>query len=216
MTYIWCHSADKQHRQLNGGIVHVKAGKPFEDFAIHQNLLCHCSPFFKAAFTSNFKESKDGVMELPGTAADVFKLFCHRLYSGSFWESDEDHDSSTLKRLIRLYIFADMARIPQLMNGTLRALEEVMGALDTCAIGELKYVWRNTTTTSPLRRFLIDVCVWGLNKSAYAEDFSDHYTKEICMALLQAWAAKDEGQPESGPLLDMSNYDVQEEDDNKN
>lgn len=68
-----------QSRLLGYSIVHIKVGDDLKDFGIHKDLICHHSPYFKAAFHSGFEESITGIMRLPETKPEVFELFYHWL-----------------------------------------------------------------------------------------------------------------------------------------
>ena len=45
-----------------------------KSFYVHLDLLCDTSPFFKAAFTKNFKETFEKEMSLPEDDESIFEL----------------------------------------------------------------------------------------------------------------------------------------------
>lgn len=55
-------------------------GENQKSFYVHLDLLCGTSPFFKAAFTKNFKETFEKEMSLPEDDESIFELFTHWLY----------------------------------------------------------------------------------------------------------------------------------------
>ncbi|KAF7858872.1 hypothetical protein EAF04_008914 [Stromatinia cepivora] len=73
--------SEKLNKLLGHTIVHVKVGDDLKDFGIHKDLICHYSPYFKAAFNSGLEESITGIMKLPETKPEVFELFYHWLYN---------------------------------------------------------------------------------------------------------------------------------------
>lgn len=60
-----------------GEIIEVKVGTgpSSQTFIVHKGAASFYSGYFEAAIKSNFKEGKEGVIELPTEDAQVFKLF---------------------------------------------------------------------------------------------------------------------------------------------
>lgn len=56
-------------------------GEDLQDFGVHKSLICHHSPYFKAAFNSGFEETTTGIIKLPDVKVEVFELFFHWLYT---------------------------------------------------------------------------------------------------------------------------------------
>ena len=65
---------------LYDSIVHVLVGPQKPKFGMDKGLLCYHSPFFKAAFTSPYKEAFDGILVLEDESHHVFSLFNHWAY----------------------------------------------------------------------------------------------------------------------------------------
>lgn len=102
---------------MGHAMVHIRVGEEEQDFCVHKNLICHYSPYFKTAFNIGLEEDKRGIMKLPETEVEVFELFQGRLYTQSLWDQSADgEDWLKTNDLMKLYIFADMARIPALKN----------------------------------------------------------------------------------------------------
>jgi hypothetical protein len=82
-------------------------------FVIHKHLICHHSPFFAAAFNSNFKEGITQEMTID-VDHKVFGLFVNWLYNKVILgASGEQPDLPTLAHL---WILADRVLIPKLQN----------------------------------------------------------------------------------------------------
>jgi hypothetical protein len=71
----------------------------------------YCSPYFRVALGSGFEEAKTGVMKLPKTDATFFEIFYGWLYRRKLWSKDAKEED-----LVKLYVFADMPRIPSLQK----------------------------------------------------------------------------------------------------
>jgi hypothetical protein len=81
-------------RPLGRDIVHIKVGEEEQD-----------------ALSSGFEEAKTGVMKLPQTDATFFDIFYGWLYRQKLWSKDAKEED-----LVKLYVFADMPRIPSLQK----------------------------------------------------------------------------------------------------
>lgn len=153
------------------------------DFGVHKSLLCHYSPYFKAAFTSGFEETHSGIMRLPETRTKVFQLFNDWLYtqdSESILDTSQPEDQWTHSdHIVQLCVFADMALIPGLKNQCIDAIRKKSLAKNLFPYHLSRYVWENTTEKSLLRKFYIDEFVWGASASVFSSP-EKHLTWEIC------------------------------------
>lgn len=71
-----------------------------------------------------------------------------------------------MENLLKLYVFADMARIPRLMNQAVDAIRSISDKTSLLpATSTFGYVWENTNAESPIRRLLIHWMVWYLTRS---------------------------------------------------
>jgi hypothetical protein len=82
-------------------------------FVIHKHLICHHSPFFSAAFNSNFEEGITQEMTID-MDLNAFGLFVNWLYNQVIL--DASGEQPDLPTLAHLWIFADRVLIPQLQN----------------------------------------------------------------------------------------------------
>jgi len=127
-------------------------GEKEQDFGVHKDLICHHSPYFKAAFTSGFEEAKTGIMKLPEAEVGTFQLFYDWLYTQTLWDQKDDKaDWPREWQLVRLYIFADMTSIISLMNQCLETMNTISNACGMIQMSCSHYVWENTLIGSPLR-----------------------------------------------------------------
>ncbi|TGO27258.1 hypothetical protein BPAE_0045g00570 [Botrytis paeoniae] len=71
----------KVTRWLGSFIVHIHVGSSSQEFAVHKDLICYTSPFFRAAFTSGFRKKNTGTIKLPKIDTEIFDLFMGWLYT---------------------------------------------------------------------------------------------------------------------------------------
>ncbi|CBX92280.1 hypothetical protein IAQ61_000461 [Plenodomus lingam] len=123
----------------NAVFAKIVVGFDKAEFTIHQDLLTHHSPFFRAALTGKFEESETKEVVLADTKPEIVEFFVHWLYYGRFpedrddaalvdlWTCDDEKGSRKKTRnLIRLYIFCDKYDVPQLRHTVMDELYSVM------------------------------------------------------------------------------------------
>ncbi|KAK0120105.1 hypothetical protein ONS95_011515 [Cadophora gregata] len=199
-------------------IVHIRVGPELKDFGVHKDLIYHYSPYFKAVFNSGFEETKTGVMNLAETGVKPFELFVSWLYTQSVWNnSDHEETWPDIDDLVKLYILADMAQVPSLMNQTLDAMQDISDLkTDFPSVGVLAFIWNYTLDTSQLRRLVIDWIVWNVDEFSIYADWVSELPNNCILEVLKAagkitkrYRQTDEGY-NANPLLTMTNYHVPE------
>lgn len=81
-----------------------------------------------------------------------------------------------MENLLRLYMFADMARIPGLKNDCIKKYYEFNVASGYITTDWLTYVWQYTTKTHLIRKFFLDLLTWETDTQVIAlrsRDFPD-------------------------------------------
>ncbi|KAI8934367.1 hypothetical protein NX059_009102 [Plenodomus lindquistii] len=161
----------------------VLVGKNRAVFHIHQDLLTHHSPFFRAALTGGFEEAQKNEVVLSDTGVNTFEIFVHWLYYGRF-PTIEDNEalfqrwscgSSDSELLIKIYIFCEKYNAPQLKRLAMDKLFYWVTGSGEChdlpSDAEVGYAFGNLSEESGLCRFIVDVhChfanagVWDLTK----------------------------------------------------
>ncbi|KAF8852846.1 hypothetical protein BDZ45DRAFT_558213, partial [Acephala macrosclerotiorum] len=61
--------------------VKINVGAEKQPFNVLKSLICHHSPFFKAAFTGSFVEAQEQSMDLEDVEVPIFTLFVDWLYT---------------------------------------------------------------------------------------------------------------------------------------
>jgi hypothetical protein len=120
-------------------IIYVGPGK--EEFKLSKSLLCHLSPFFRAAFEGEFKEGQEQTMELLDDDVDAFNHVVSYIYRGIFGgEKLHQHQfagvrpATKLPTVIHLLELSERLQIPD---------------MKVAALAELVWALRNNDSTKP-------------------------------------------------------------------
>ncbi|KAF7941719.1 uncharacterized protein EAE97_006556 [Botrytis byssoidea] len=189
-------------KSIGREVVHAKVGKDLQDFGVHKSLICHFSPFFKAAFTSGFEETTTGIIKLADVDVEVFELFFRWLYTQQIGEAEQDEvefalsidDAKTshdyklhVGTLLRLYIFADMIKVPTLKNDCIEKVSR-MGSSEKEYLTEsenVHYVWEHTREGDLIRKLFIDTIIWDLGVTSFSKTL-DQLSEEVRFAIFLA------------------------------
>lgn len=98
-------------------------------YCIHEDLLTHCSGYFRAAFTGSFKKAEEKQLHLEDVTGKTFDIFVDWLYRlnlpgrKSSYAKDkggEEHESFLDSyEITKIHIFADRYDIPDLQRDTI-------------------------------------------------------------------------------------------------
>ncbi|OCK86815.1 uncharacterized protein K441DRAFT_649705, partial [Cenococcum geophilum 1.58] len=111
-------------------IVTIEVGQEKKAHYIHEDLLAHCSGYFRAVFTGSFKEAEEKQLHLEDVTGETFDVFVDWLYQRnlpgqkeSHYAEDKDGEEhgSFLDQheIIKIHIFADRYDIPDLQRDTI-------------------------------------------------------------------------------------------------
>ncbi|KAF8852850.1 hypothetical protein BDZ45DRAFT_694719 [Acephala macrosclerotiorum] len=116
-------------RRTKKGILHFRGPQTFvtiivgaekEKFSVLKQLISHHSPFFEAAFDSNFIEGKTRAMVLVDVEPDIFSLLVNWLYLQKLQHSD---GRPVVKlELAKLWNLAEYCLMPRLQNEAMPAI----------------------------------------------------------------------------------------------
>lgn len=178
------------------------AGKAF---IIHENVICHHSAFFRAAFTGRFREAQNLSLTFTDTSEEVFGIFVQWLYTQTIQDSKAQLPSREL--LFELWILADKILVPALQNQTIEALNELRITTSIIEISDIRHVYQNTASGSPLRRLLVDQCAYHLKPDELL-DYSEIFPREFLLDIT-AMFLRGRGLAKKPP--NMSTYYVEED-----
>jgi len=116
----------------------------------------------------SWKES-EGTVRLPEEVSETFGMYVDWLYSGKIFceEKDDEHlpgtevvNSCGLTRLTHLYLLGDKLQDRKLRNAIVDAMIKRVVATNRFPTGEACKLYAGTTTSSIMRRLLVDFYVW--------------------------------------------------------
>jgi hypothetical protein len=119
-------------RFLAGTTVTIHVGEDRHEFKLSKDLLCHVSPFFKAAFEGEFKEGKEQTMELLDDNVQAFEHIVSYIYRGDFGRSTTQMKTDcycSIKNLsIAIYLveLAERLQISDMKHAALHSLVSIL------------------------------------------------------------------------------------------
>ncbi|KAF7929325.1 uncharacterized protein EAE98_005244 [Botrytis deweyae] len=148
---------------LGNELVTITIGKEKQKFTLHKQLLCESVDYFRGAFSvGGFQESHSSCMDMPEDDPEAFELFLHWLYRGEVRRATKLTD---IDQFLKLYVFSEKLCLNEVANKTMDAIQEMnydLYTLPKCSLEQLDGVWRNTSSTSPLRKWLIHLLVYNV------------------------------------------------------
>ena len=153
-------------------------------FQIHEAVLFNVSPVFRAAFTSDFKESAERQMSLPEDDAELFNLMVEWLYSRHYDMSpptgDRYIDCARFMQPTRLYVLADKYAITKLKNHIAEILFSAMKLRGSAGpdTDTVAYAYRNLPRTSGFRKLLVDFHACNIKHDWYEQASSKRFLQK--------------------------------------
>ncbi|KAI9716702.1 MAG: hypothetical protein M1812_005240 [Candelaria pacifica] len=170
-------------RGLFKTIVKVHVGPQKQSFDVHEELLCHVSPFFQAALEGHFKEATTQVVELPEDSPDTFQYFIQWLYRLDLSHEAHDGGNPRFTQLHRLYVLADKLQIKALKNlitDHVLAVSDRSNLLPTDtaeAFSELP--------EGGLRELALDLFLWFAGEDFNPKKFDREFLEELVMRTMR-------------------------------
>ncbi|KAL6716042.1 hypothetical protein ACLMJK_007004 [Lecanora helva] len=200
-------SGTAEHKFCDVPTVKLLVGPDKAAFTVHRNQLCEASPFFKAAFMSEFKEGAEQEMELPEDDVTIVDLFVQWIYTGQCRFSTRfelllrlptlamDDEEECFHEPIRLYIFSDRYSVPALRKHVLERLltyAKNTGFNFRPPKSIVEYVYENTCQGSGLRRFIVNWHAWCADPEHLSESAAEvlflkvpEFTMDLLIAILK-------------------------------
>ncbi|KAH6671058.1 hypothetical protein B0J14DRAFT_484955, partial [Halenospora varia] len=140
-------------RTLGTELVTVHVGAKRKTFAVHKNLLCDTSTFFRNAFDGPFKEGADGVMYMPEDDPTIFELFVNWLYRDTLPEMPKEEFK---EQILSLSVLADKICSTRLSNSIVDYVQDSFRKEDLFFTDDsLVEIYSQTPDSSKLRQFAI-------------------------------------------------------------
>jgi len=131
---------------------------------VHRKLLCQYSEFCRLRFQETQPSSASDEIVLPTTEEKAFDSVLRWLYHGNL-----GHVTVGINRLYLIYYLAEELGISLLGNQVMDTIRERYRSnpspgLSYPGIGRIQEVYRRTTRSSPLRRFVVQAAYWKVMK----------------------------------------------------
>lgn len=145
-------------RLLSGPLMDVYVGESKRHWALHRNLLCHHSSFFKDFVDEDTKKKPGGKLELTGYDPRAFELLVKWLYQGKIDDVSDmpmDKKWDYADACQKLYLLCDKIGLPQLKNFAIDQFRK--GCFEAGLVPgpeEMKPIYDSTPCSSPFRKLV--------------------------------------------------------------
>ncbi|KEQ67836.1 uncharacterized protein M437DRAFT_38468 [Aureobasidium melanogenum CBS 110374] len=197
-------------------MIRVGRGKNTTPFAIHKNVLEHCSPFFKSVWNpdrdtntthgtnaredSSGSETESGWVRVPGTNTrrliefelDVnvaaFRLYAEWVYSGYIPQGPlrVNAEDVDFSTIGQAYILGEKLQDEKFRNAIVDLLLETIITQGNMDLTLPTLVFKETSASAPLRKLLVDLYVWYGHKDWLKPDGSKTSTSSVFLSDLSA------------------------------
>ncbi|KAI5195716.1 hypothetical protein AUEXF2481DRAFT_4537 [Aureobasidium subglaciale EXF-2481] len=207
--------------------VHVTSGLRGHgamDFGIHQNILEHCSPFFKALLTADSapslikNEDEPVVPQSPKVNAVIcleadpaaFKLYTEWVYSGHLVSETIRIQDTRLDALGQAYLLGEKLLDCEFKNAVVDAILNQIIVEGRVDLTLPNLIFDKPCHTSPLRKLLVDLHVWYGHKDWLKRDTSEapisaRFTADLPAALLDRHG-HDQARRDQVPVISTCKY----------
>ncbi|KAI5242433.1 hypothetical protein E4T42_07668 [Aureobasidium subglaciale] len=182
--------------------VHVTSGLRGHgamDFGIHQNILEHCSPFFKALLTADSapslikNEDEPVVPQSPKVNAVIcleadlaaFKLYTEWVYSGHLVSETIRIQDTKLDALGQAYLLGEKLLDCEFENAVVDAILNQIIVEGRVDLTLPNLIFDKTCHTSPLRKLLVDLHVWYGHKDWLKRILLRHPSQPLSLRIFQ-------------------------------
>jgi hypothetical protein len=197
--------------------LHVGKDESKKIFQVYAILLSMHSEYFATALRTNFAEGQAKVFTLPDEDAAVFGYVIEWIITGKIvenirdpmdgWSSDVGNESA-LDHFHALWILADYLLMPALQNYVIERISSRQEVSNTLSNYEFPMIFEKCPLGSPLRRYVVDRCVWShLEDDVIGPINSTYYTVEMLSEIIRRYQYRIFVDSAS-PLTDISNYYV--------
>ena len=162
--------------------VALVVGETKTAFQVHEADLFEASPFFKAAFTSNFRERSERTMTLPEDDEVIFDLFVNWLYSQRYDipSPPKDPKEKHKKYLepIKLFVLAEKYDVRSLRNLVVSQLFLAMKTRGKIpSLDTVPYAYKHTSQNSTIRKLLTERLTY-MNLGWYQEESTQTWLRD--------------------------------------
>jgi hypothetical protein len=158
-------------------------------FIVHKEIACRHSGVFDAAFNSEFIEGQTQTYRLEDTSEEVFRMLVQWMYGkqldlisleGKVVIVKEDLTQDM--HLAELWVLADRLGMPWLQNRILDHIDHIRRQTNSMPTATFHYVYDNTASGSPLRKYFVWICAMDLNPAVFTE-VMDQFPKSMLASI---------------------------------
>lgn len=150
--------------------VTLLVGEAKTAFQVHEAVLFEVSSFFKAAFTSKFRESSERTMALPEDDESVFDDFVDWLYHRRYDMPKTSQGADDFQRHVQLFVLADKYGVAGLKSLTLNNIFNLLkSSFKPASPDTVAHAYGHTFQNAAIRKLLVDNMVWYWEPSWYQE-----------------------------------------------
>lgn len=147
--------------------IEVLVGKDETSYTVHEGIITHHSPFFRAALAHDFIEAHERKVHLPECSADTFEAYMEWIYTSKVVieptkaAACKGHVGVFCHDLMELYVFADSMQDLRLCNAIADECRECTSAFATRLStsnplpSTVDLLYSSLTERSPMRRLLL-------------------------------------------------------------
>lgn len=139
--------------------VSLIVGETQTAFHVHEADLFEASPFFKAAFTSDFRESSERTMTLPEDDENTFELFVDWLYHRHYEipSHPKPPEKDVFMQPVKFFVLADKYDVRSLKNLIVSKIFLAFKQnLAVPRLSTISYAYKHTSQSSTIRKMLTD------------------------------------------------------------
>jgi hypothetical protein len=171
-------------------VVAILVGPDEHRFAVHKDIICAKSEFFRAACSTRWLQEK--VIRLPEIKPNIFQVYSHWAYAdtlvpGATATSTSSNKASS-RGLVDLYLLGDVLDDVKFRNKAMQHLITHAAENQQPGFKTICHIWKNTPTSSILRRWTVDLAIMNLKRDYFvehAEDYPAEFVLQIATKLLQ-------------------------------
>lgn len=167
--------------------IKVLIGPGEQVFAVHKDVICAKSKFFKAACSEPGENGQERTVRLPEVDSKVFQHYVDWAYGNTLVAgSSVDED---VEMAIKLNLLGGVLDDVKLRNQAVKALtshsainKKAPNAADT------KAIWASTTNKSLLRKWVVDEMIMRGNRDRFEQAIADYpanFVQEVALKLLK-------------------------------
>jgi hypothetical protein len=136
-----------------------------EEWRIPTDLLCYHSAYFRGALRGEFAEAKEQKVELRDADPAAFRTIVECLYTHDISEDPEEtpeERDACFGHLLDVWVLADYLQMPSLQGTAMQRMDYQISQDKRVPIKEFQRIFGNYEKSSPVRRWMVQSCVWAL------------------------------------------------------